>query len=504
MILRLDSGHERRDHLRRRRHRAARTVGELKAYYRERPGGLPGPVQLVQPDLQGRPRLHDDPRRVLRRACRATSGATSCTRSLDAVGLSPDEVLNQYPHQLSGGQLQRLLIARALLLDIRILVADEIISMLDASTRIDVLNLLADLKARGLGILFITHDLSLGNYVSDRTLILRRGAVVEMGATEKVFGDPRHAYTRMLLASVPQLHQKWRDSKRNGDLALPAAEAARRPAAGARRGRRRPSRRAPRRRRRCDMSADPLGIGLIGCGKISETYVRSLAGSDEVRILRCADIDPDRARLVAAAAGAEATTTGELLEDDVVDIVLNLTPPAHHADVALAALDAGKHVYGEKPLAVDREQGRRVLDSGHGSWARRRLRPRHLPRPLVAAGPRAGGRRGRRRAGRRAGDDARRGAGELASRPGVLLSPRRGPAARHGPLLRDRARLPARAGEEGERERQDDVPRPSRHRRAPGRGAAGRRGARRTSRRCSSSSPARSPRSSRASTAGTT
>ena len=86
------------------------------------------------------------------------------------------------------------------------------------------------------------------------------------------------------------------------------------------------------------MSADPLGIGLVGCGKISETYVRTLAGSDEVRILRCADLDPDRARLVAAAAGAEATTTDELLEDDVVDIVLNLTPPAHHADVALAAL----------------------------------------------------------------------------------------------------------------------------------------------------------------------
>ena len=143
--------------------------------------------------------------------------------SLTSVGLSPDEVLNRYPHQLSGGQLQRLLIARALLLDIRILVADEVISMLDASTRIDVLNLLADLRERGLGILFITHDLSLGNYVSDRTLILHRGAVVEMGATEKVFGDPRHAYTRMLLASVPQLHQRWRDSKRNGDLALPPA-----------------------------------------------------------------------------------------------------------------------------------------------------------------------------------------------------------------------------------------------------------------------------------------
>ena len=104
--------------------------------------------------------------------------------------------LGKYPHQLSGGQLQRLLIARALLLDIELLVADEIISMLDASTRIDVLNLLADLKARGLGVLFITHDLSLGNYISERTVVLRRGAVVEMGLTDKVFGDPLHPYTQ--------------------------------------------------------------------------------------------------------------------------------------------------------------------------------------------------------------------------------------------------------------------------------------------------------------------
>jgi peptide/nickel transport system ATP-binding protein len=129
--------------------------------------------------------------------------------ALDAVRLDPGGVLGKYPHQLSGGQLQRMLIARALLLDIKLLVADEIISMLDASTRIDVLNLLADLKADGLGILFITHDLSLGNYLSERTVILRRGAVVEMGATARVFGTPRHPYTRSLLASVPQLHRKW-------------------------------------------------------------------------------------------------------------------------------------------------------------------------------------------------------------------------------------------------------------------------------------------------------
>jgi len=88
-------------------------------------------------------------------------------------------------------------------------VADEIISMLDASTRIDVLNLLGDLKTRGLGVLFVTHDLALGNYISDRTIILRRGRIVEMGATPKVFGSPAHPYTRMLLTSVPHLSEKW-------------------------------------------------------------------------------------------------------------------------------------------------------------------------------------------------------------------------------------------------------------------------------------------------------
>jgi peptide/nickel transport system ATP-binding protein len=129
--------------------------------------------------------------------------------ALRGVALDPGQVMNKYPHQLSGGQLQRLLVARALLLDLKILVADEVISMLDASTRIDVLNMLADLKKQGLGILFITHDLSLGNYISEKTIILRRGAVVEMGSTQKVFAHPTHPYTRLLVASVPQLHKKW-------------------------------------------------------------------------------------------------------------------------------------------------------------------------------------------------------------------------------------------------------------------------------------------------------
>ncbi|MEU8357615.1 ATP-binding cassette domain-containing protein [Nonomuraea sp. NPDC048882] len=138
--------------------------------------------------------------------------AAKVEESLRDVRLNPGQVLGKYPHQLSGGQLQRLLIARALLLDIKLLVADEITSMLDASTRIDVLNLLAELKIRGLSVLYITHDLSLGNYLAERTVVLRRGSVVEMGPTERVFGDPLHPYTRELLSAVPRLHETWDDA----------------------------------------------------------------------------------------------------------------------------------------------------------------------------------------------------------------------------------------------------------------------------------------------------
>ncbi|MCS7239944.1 MAG: ABC transporter ATP-binding protein [Candidatus Bipolaricaulota bacterium] len=130
--------------------------------------------------------------------------------ALCSVGLEPGEVLGKYPHQLSGGQLQRLLIARAMLLEIQFLVADEILSMLDASTRIDVLNLLAELKRiRDLAVLFITHDLSLAYYISDEAIIIYRGYIVEQGAIEKVFVSPLHPYTRMLLAAVPRLDRKW-------------------------------------------------------------------------------------------------------------------------------------------------------------------------------------------------------------------------------------------------------------------------------------------------------
>jgi peptide/nickel transport system ATP-binding protein len=192
----------------------------VKPYYRHVQGVFQDPFSSYNPIFKA-DRVFSLIRSEYFRGMAASEWTDKVDAALRSVSLDPGQVLNKYPHQLSGGQLQRLLVARALLLEIKVLVADEIISMLDASTRIDVLNLLAELKGRGVGILFITHDLSLGNYISEKTVILRRGVVVEMGATDKVFGNPTHPYTRMLVSSVPQLHKKWVDIE--AELGAPIA-----------------------------------------------------------------------------------------------------------------------------------------------------------------------------------------------------------------------------------------------------------------------------------------
>ncbi|MCG8348826.1 MAG: ABC transporter ATP-binding protein [Chloroflexales bacterium] len=187
---------------------------QLKEYYRRVQGVFQDPFSSYNPIFKA-----DRVFRIIRDAFFPGMNDADWKRkinsSLEAVGLNPNQVLNKFPHQLSGGQLQRFLIARALLLDVEFLVADEVISMLDASTRIDVLNLLADLKSRGLSILFITHDLSLGYYISQKSVILHRGRVVEMGSTRKIYNNPQHQYTRMLMASVPRLDQKWEEGAPN-------------------------------------------------------------------------------------------------------------------------------------------------------------------------------------------------------------------------------------------------------------------------------------------------
>jgi peptide/nickel transport system ATP-binding protein len=115
-----------------------------------------------------------------------------------------EEFLERYPHEFSGGQAQRIGIARALAAEARILILDEPVSALDVSVQAQVLNLLADLKARlGLTYLFISHDLAVVEAVSDRVAVLYFGSVVEVGRAEDVFSAPRHPYTKLLADSAP-------------------------------------------------------------------------------------------------------------------------------------------------------------------------------------------------------------------------------------------------------------------------------------------------------------
>jgi oligopeptide transport system ATP-binding protein len=124
-------------------------------------------------------------------------------RLLDDVGLSAD-LLDRYPHAFSGGQRQRIAIARALSLGPRLLICDEAVSALDLSVRAQILNLLADLRARhGLAYLFITHDMAVVQHLAERIVVMQRGCVVESGTTEQVLSHPAHPYTRELLAAVP-------------------------------------------------------------------------------------------------------------------------------------------------------------------------------------------------------------------------------------------------------------------------------------------------------------
>ena len=129
---------------------------------------------------------------------------------LRRVGL-PEDVLDRFPHAFSGGQRQRLCIARALGLRPKLIICDEVVSALDVSVQAQIVNLLLELKQEdGLALLFITHDLSLVRAIADRVLVMSAGRLVEEGSTAGLFASPQDAYTRTLLAAVPRMEKRER------------------------------------------------------------------------------------------------------------------------------------------------------------------------------------------------------------------------------------------------------------------------------------------------------
>ncbi len=134
---------------------------------------------------------------------------TVIDNKLKAVGLSYEEFAGKYPNEYSGGQLQRMSIARALLTDPKLLIADEPVSMVDASLRMSIVNLFKTLRDQfGVSVLYITHDLATAYYVSDRIAIMFRGNIIEMGSVEQVLMHPKHPYTKLLRDSIPEADPK--------------------------------------------------------------------------------------------------------------------------------------------------------------------------------------------------------------------------------------------------------------------------------------------------------
>jgi oligopeptide/dipeptide ABC transporter ATP-binding protein len=142
----------------------------------------------------------------------ATEARAKMNEALRAVGLRPEDVLGRFPHQVSGGQRQRINVARALLLKPRLLIADEPVSMVDASLRASILETLRNLQRdHGVSIIYITHDLTTAFHIAKSIVVLYRGAVMEAGDVDTVIKSPQHPYTKLLVDSIPwpNLDRRW-------------------------------------------------------------------------------------------------------------------------------------------------------------------------------------------------------------------------------------------------------------------------------------------------------
>lgn len=169
---------------------------EVQAVFQD-PYGIFNPFYKIN-------RVFDITIKKFKLASRGKETADLIEQALRVVNLRPPDVLGRYPHQLSGGERQRVMLARAWMMKPKMIVADEAISMLDVAVRAVIMNILMDFKEQqGMSTLFITHDLSAAHYLGGDIMVMRKGQVVETGTVDDVLRSPKHAYTQLLLDSIP-------------------------------------------------------------------------------------------------------------------------------------------------------------------------------------------------------------------------------------------------------------------------------------------------------------
>lgn len=202
---------------------------------------------------------------IINTALNKSERATKAQAMMAKVGLRPEHY-SRYPHMFSGGQRQRIAIARALMLDPKVIVADEPVSALDVSIQAQVLNLLMDIQdASGVAYLFISHNLSVVEHIADDVLVMYLGKTVEHGSKQQIFSSPRHPYTQALLASTPRINPALRQQKiiLRGELPSPLAPP---PGCGF-------SNRCPHAVERCRVEAPVLQSfedRLVACHRVAE------------------------------------------------------------------------------------------------------------------------------------------------------------------------------------------------------------------------------------------
>ncbi len=406
-----------------RRRRSASTANDLRAarWPRDAAAALADaddpPGSDRQPVAADARRATCWPSRTRSTACRCPTGASPSCSSWSGWGRTWP---SKFPYQLSGGQARRVSIARALALEPAVIVADEPTSGLDVSAAAGVLSLMKELRDRlGVSYLMITHDLNVVGLIADRIAVMYLGQVIEVGTAAQIFEDPVHPYTQGLLAAVPKI----RDTRRRRRAG--ACPAARCRAPGGRRrdagstpvvrlaidacavqgqelvpidgghvvacqrwleARRTPARRRPPCRWSCPRNTAEggpvIGIGVLGLGSVFwssyRPQIERLDRAGRVQLRAVYDVDERRRRDVAERLGLADDSPSEeaLIERDDVDLVMVLTSMPAHGRLAIAAMEAGKHVLVEKPMATTLPEAAELVASRRGSVAARLRAPR--------------------------------------------------------------------------------------------------------------------------------